>query len=752
MPFAPGTLTDARQVSLSSNGGPVPLQSTPLVRWPDQSIRWLLIDFLADVRRHGYRRYVLRTRSDRARPVLPQPVRVRRRADRIGLANDRFQIEVGSGDSLARLVHARGAFDIDLFGAVRRYGSLTATKPDVDIETRGPVRATVCLTGRLGTRQKSAPHLEYRVRLHMYAGSDLVCVEHLIVNDDRARLQTLVKNLGVRLRPMGAEAPTGRIGGVSGAWSIGAGTRAFQKGHGLVQISGDLGSRVRRGTLPGWASIRSEGVRLDVSVRDLALQWPKDFVWDGDAMNIGLFPAWESVKARDMEQWTKHLYLFERDAYVLKVGVAKRHEFWLRLDERKSMGGAAGFHRSVQSPLFAAAPGKYVSRSGALGTFKSDDDVLDRDWNRLFDQMAGRFRKRQHENQETGVLNAGDWYGERQTNWGNNEYDTAFAFYMQFLRTGRRDFLETARRAAWHVADVDTLHHVNRVLQGSATRQSFMTHGFMRGQVYPHTTGHVSSYRPPPALSARGRHEPAVHPYNAGHHWTQGLAACHVLTGDRWCLETLRAIGDWQVAVSETPGYTYYLDIDTHSARVAGWSLLSLMAAYRVTRASKYLRASRRIVDLVLESADPHSGAWHYPLYGAHCGCRIKHVGQPAFLTGILLGALLDYDEDQRDRRISDAIVRAVRYMIRSKWDDPARSFRMTECPATESLPELNGLCLRSLFYASRITGDARLDCVARAARQSFIEHLEKSFSGMGKDLTLAARDMPAVLGLMESD
>lgn len=749
VPFAPGMLMSEKQVCLTRAGRPVPLQTAPLVSWPDGSVRWLLVDFLADVQRYCHRRYVLHTRADQARPVPLLSVKVRKRADRVSLNNGRFRIEAGTDGYLARLVHARGAFEIGMFGSQRQRGLLRATKPRIEIEARGPVRATVCLVGSHQTRGRATPQLEYRIWLHMYAGSDLVRVEHLIINDDRTQLQAQIKSLGVSLRPVSAAATGARIGGVSGTCTEKEKMRALQQGHGLVQINRDGTTQARRGALPGWASVTASGLQLEVSVRDFALQWPKDFVWDGNSMNVGLFPAWKPVKVEDMEQWTKHLYLFDRDAYILKVGVAKRHEFWLRLNEKKPSVGPTAFHKSVQAPLFAAAPPKDIAHSGALGKFMAEEDALNGAWNRLFERLAARFKKHQHDNQETGLLNCGDWYGERQTNWGNNEYDTAHVFYMQFLRTGNRDYLETARRTAWHTADVDTIHHVNRALERSAPRRSIVTQGFVRGGVYPHTTGHVSCYALPRVLSGHGRYDPTVRPYNAGHHWTQGLAECYVLTGDPWCLETLRAIADWQVSVSKTPGYKYYLDIDTHSARVAGWSLLSLMAAYRVTRVSRYLRVARRIVDLALESADTHSGGWHYPLYGGHCGCRIKHVGQPAILTGILLGALLDYYEDQRDRRIPDAIVRAVRYMIRSKWDEQTRAFRYSECPATKSYPRHNGLCLRPLFFAFNVTDDSRLGQVAHAAWASFIEDLESDDSGMGKDLTLAARDVPASLSLM---
>ena len=47
VPLARGALSDARAVRLSAGERDVPLQAEVLARWPDKSVKWLLLDFQA---------------------------------------------------------------------------------------------------------------------------------------------------------------------------------------------------------------------------------------------------------------------------------------------------------------------------------------------------------------------------------------------------------------------------------------------------------------------------------------------------------------------------------------------------------------------------------------------------------------------------------------------------------------------------------------------------------------------------------
>ena len=56
-------------------------------------------------------------------------------------------------------------------------------------------------------------------------------------------------------------------------------------------------------------------------------------------------------------------------------------------------------------------------------------------------------------------MNFGDWWGERQHNWGNLEYDDSHVFLRHFARTGDTTAWTAGDRGAKHYADVDTIHY-----------------------------------------------------------------------------------------------------------------------------------------------------------------------------------------------------------------------------------------------------------------------------------------------------
>src|SRR5262245_1674306 len=81
VPLPRGRVRSTDGLWLAAPGGePAPAQLETLGRWPDGSIRWLLIHFLADVSRRGEARYTLRDGA-RPRPAAHPAVRLERTRD-----------------------------------------------------------------------------------------------------------------------------------------------------------------------------------------------------------------------------------------------------------------------------------------------------------------------------------------------------------------------------------------------------------------------------------------------------------------------------------------------------------------------------------------------------------------------------------------------------------------------------------------------------------------------------------------------
>ena len=82
IPLAQGALRDERAAALfDAAGKEMPLQSESLARWPDGSIRWLLLDFQIDLAAREKKTLTLRYGPEVRRTAVENPVRVTKQAD-----------------------------------------------------------------------------------------------------------------------------------------------------------------------------------------------------------------------------------------------------------------------------------------------------------------------------------------------------------------------------------------------------------------------------------------------------------------------------------------------------------------------------------------------------------------------------------------------------------------------------------------------------------------------------------------------
>ncbi|MHC4714291.1 MAG: RIFT barrel domain-containing protein [Planctomycetota bacterium] len=75
VPFGKGALRDATALSLAAaDGKAAPLQAQCLSKWPDGSVRWVLLDFAVDVPAGGQAQYGLGVSGENPLPANPVEV------------------------------------------------------------------------------------------------------------------------------------------------------------------------------------------------------------------------------------------------------------------------------------------------------------------------------------------------------------------------------------------------------------------------------------------------------------------------------------------------------------------------------------------------------------------------------------------------------------------------------------------------------------------------------------------------------
>ncbi len=156
---------------------------------------------------------------------------------------------------------------------------------------------------------------------------------------------------------------------------------------------------------------------------------------------------------------------------------------------------------------------------------------------------------------EYGMLNYGDWFGERIVNWGNLEYDLSHGLFLQFLRTGDKRFFSRAEQGARHHIDVDVIHALNPHLENPVGQ------GPMVGDIWLHSLNHTGGYYGQEDVpTGLGRPFWMGDSTNFGHVWVAGDLDYYHLTGDRRALEVSLQMADTMAQRMPIPFKTHMLE------------------------------------------------------------------------------------------------------------------------------------------------------------------------------------------------
>jgi len=502
------------------------------------------------------------------------------------------------------------------------------------------------------------------------------------------------------------------------------------------------GAFVKQHTADAYESSGGGGKRMSgavgtVFLRDLWQNYPKDIEVGDSGTTVWLMPVLGAAEydwAKGKTEEHKLFYWFDAAStggqsggYKMRQGMTKTHEIWL---------GGDGLTPPLDRPLFAAAPPRWYADSGAFGEIAVADAgrAIIGEYDKKVTETLERYLENRERVGEFGMFNFGDWWGERAINWGNIEYDTQHALFLQFIRSGDARFLRAGDEAETHNRDVDTVQ--------------WHTRPDRIGCAYAHCIGHVGDYLAKSPLPGRNQGTAAGH-FSVSHTWCEGHIEHYFLTGDRRSLETALKIADHYD--------TYRMaNYDFSNCRDSGWHLILTMAAYRATGDPFYLNAARIIVARVLERQTPvakfntKGGGWRRMMVPGHCLCEPAHYGNAGFMVGILLTGLKWYHLETGDPDVSKSIIMGANFLIDDMWCEDVKGFRYTSCPVSSKGPWSNFLLFDGIAYAYRLTQQAG------NPDRRLADHLMKgtdsaiaAMSGMGKSYSQFIRVTPHFMGLL---
>ncbi len=767
MPFAKGALARIDDLRLFDPAGQaVPLQAETSCRWPDGSVKWATLSFLANSAPAGAGSsgtgapYVLK-----AQPKWPQSAPQPGKTVTIQETPQAWRVSTGVlgfdvGKTTPALFHHMG---IDRNGdgkiaddervRAKALGAnlkletgdgtfLTCGPPSPEgivLESNGPVRAVLKWSGRLVTPD-GKPGWAYLIRLTLWNGQPTIGLNASVCNDDATPPFRPISALALRV-------PLDGAGGVRGGFD-GRPLEPVPDAEGLwIHQDTDNHHRLRTGgktadgkRAVGVAAAADDRTRVTVLIRNFWQTYPSGYAIKPDGVHVRLLPPLAAdaygKPSSEGDPWFARLYAWFKDGkYLFRAGQLTQHDVFVRYDA----AGAGGdpdplrFAAWMSHPLLPQAPPAYLCATGVLGRplFPRTPGVWD-EYEAYFERGFRNTLKDREKRRTYGWMHYGDWFGERYLNYGNNEYDLAWGTGLQWMRTGDRRYFNRGLQMARHFSTVDMLH------APFAESQHCL--------VWTHCFNHVGTALSVEELRFRADDKAAqaylerfrrmLHGVRdaQGHVYQQGNWLYAALTGDRWLRDAAERVCAHQ-ARKLTPNFSFGIE------RSGGWPLINAGAAYNFSGNPYYLNAARIMIERCLQRQDPATGGWlHLAPIGETAGVRV--VGGKAFAVGILTHGILRYLEQEPNDRpdVRHMLVRGADWLMNESWN-PGKGFRyISRAPNYRDSGGRGATCLLNaevIAFAHEQTGDPKYLVFWREMMRGM---LATTSSSMGKSFSMNVR------------
>ena len=530
-----------------------PCQAQCLKRWPDGSIKWLLVDFQAQVPAHSTTTWSLSQQGKQA--YWQQQIRIEEGADewRVDTGAGCFYIDPHDFKPFKQVESLSGDRVLDSSRCNLKLDGDTLLESVVDklvIEDSGPYHAVICLHGHF---VDSA--LLFTCRLHFYAGTMTVKAAMQLHNPQAAVHPHGLWDLGdpgailfqslsfcfdlssdlqktiVCRREIGQAAFESSAGDPVSIYQESSGGQEWQspnhrnntgqvplsfKGYRLTDGGGTV-QQGERATPHVWVGKDVKGGAVASPL--FWQEFPKEINVTNACIEVGLFPG-----------------CFP-DTFVLQGGEQKTHMFFVDFSaERDSLTWAC-------APLDVLPAPEDFHASGGVADLPGDNDLVDQ-----FVSATDLLAKRELID-EYGWRNFGEIYADHEAvehkgsapfiSHYNNQYDLLAGAYKKAFAVADFSWLKLARELADHLRDIDIYH----------TDQD--REEYNRG-LFWHTDHYVDA-----GLATHrsySREQKATYELHAGgggpgaeHCYASGLALHYFLTGQPDYKETILDLANWEV-------------------------------------------------------------------------------------------------------------------------------------------------------------------------------------------------------------
>ncbi len=422
IPFPKGVIKDERHIALfDSQGKEIPLQTSILSRYweADNSIRWVLLDFNANVAANGTSYYIVKYGDEIHRHQFPTELKVKKEGEEVSINTGALKFKVGQdflsdvqmktkegwkevsgskGGNMTMDITAPPDMNLPavVLGKGRNeghYSSRLTKDVEIKIEDNGPLRVQVKVRG-LYRREDGREFGPFTLRVNAYSGKSYLRIYHTFVNSDLPE-RGLIKDVGIEFPlTMNGEAKI-----TYGTSPISSTKAADDKSYYLLQdkwnsYETNEGKEEKKyyGQSEGWLDVSGKGIGITAMFRNCAQLFPKEIKYQNNELEIFPYPEDEVGPLdlrRDEERNTPELQAYKKaepklyGTYFSPVeGVYSKHKFAYEFLQKLHEGDlkylsdhtALGFSRAHEIYLYFHQDG--IS-SGQLNDFaKSANEPL----------------------------------------------------------------------------------------------------------------------------------------------------------------------------------------------------------------------------------------------------------------------------------------------------------------------------------------------------------------------------------------
>jgi len=642
VPLPKGLLSDKNRLSLvDDKDNPIPLQAETLAKWPDQSIKWILLDLMADCHEHSTKSFYLN--------IADQAVQ--------NINNDIIEIE-DSGSSLI-IKTGKTVFSIDKikfipFKSVIIDGdelldshNTSVVLKDKDgkdfspvvknavVETSGPIRSTIKLEGDFKSVDGNL-FCSFFSRITFYAGKSMVKINFTIRNPRAAKHPGGLWDLGdpgsVFFKDLSICISMKSTSQRDIRWKTQLNSPINSTNSNYLIIyqdsSGgenwDSPNHVNRyGKVTN--SFRGYRVTTDVLLEEGYRATPMITVSSNrKSITATIQKFWQNFpKAIEADKNILKLKLFPQqynDLFELQGGEQKTHTIYLQFDTDAVSPVNLEW---VHEPLVCRNTPKWYALTMAAGYMSPECREKNIEYCKLVDNViSGKdsFFNLRERIDEYGWRNFGDVYASHEVvfykeelfpfvSHYNNQYDVINGCFLQFAMTGDKRWFQLMSDLAQHVMDIDIYHT-------KGDRPAYNSGYFWHTDHFMHAK--TSTHR---SFSRKNSRISGLKSYGGGpspeHCYTTGLTHYYYLTGDIMTKETVIELADWIINADNIEmslqgvlrkGKQKLLSLFNRYAHAPGRgqanSINTLLDAFVLTEDRKYLLKAESILKKFISPSD----------------------------------------------------------------------------------------------------------------------------------------------------